>query len=102
MTASILQIAGVVGGIGFVVAAVIAVVNRGIREDRIVHLTGLVNELQIGLNNERANCAEHIKDMADRISHLQGQIDAATGELGERIGRAIAAEVMERLSEAGQ
>lgn len=96
-----LQVVGLFGGIAFVVAAVVAVVNRGIREDRIVHLTGLVDELQTGLNNERSASDRKIKEMSDRIAVLEGQVLAVTGEVGERLGRAIADEVIRRIEVRG-
>lgn len=88
-----------VGAVGLVVGVVLALSNRAIRQERIDHLEGLVTDLRGEMNDNERRCADQVAQLKQRCSHLEGQIDAVTGELGEKIGSRVAAAVIERLAE---
>lgn len=78
----------IVGPVGLAVGVIVALSNRQIRQERIDHLDGLVEVQQ-----------HEITALQQRCSKLEGQVDAAVGELGDRIGRSIAEAVITRLAE---
>lgn len=89
----------VVGPIGIVVGVIVALSNRQIRQERIEHLDGLVDDLRGEMNDNERRCAEKVSELEHRCSRLEGQVDTLTGDLGEKIGKKIAESVFDRLFE---
>jgi hypothetical protein len=89
----------VIGVTSFVVAVVWSLSNRVIRQERIEHLEGLVTDLRGEMNDNERRCADQVTLLKQRCAHLEGQIEAVTGELGEKIGSRVAAAVVNRLTE---
>lgn len=89
----------IVGPVGLAVGVIVALSNRQIRQERIDHLDGLVDDLRGEMADERRRCDEKVRELEHRCSRLEGQVDAAVGDLGDRIGRSIAEAVITRLAE---
>lgn len=88
---------GAGGAVSFIASVVVALSSRGIRRERIELLEGQNADLRAGLAYERDECTRRVDELSRDVSHLQGQLDAATGQLGERIGARIAEAVIIRL-----
>lgn len=93
----IVPLIGATGVITFVAGVVAAVANRSVAHDRIEHLEGMVDAFKDDLEREHTSCTKRIESLTSTVTHQQGQIDALTGQLGERIGKAIATEVMKEI-----
>lgn len=87
----------VVGPIGLAVGVIVALSNRQIRQERIDHLDGMVDDLRGDMEDERRRCDSQVADLSARCSRLEGQLEVATGELGDRIGARIAESVFARM-----
>lgn len=101
-----LSLFGVVGGVGGIVAFVVALSNREIRKEALdlterqnTQLRQEIDDLREDLDEERTACAT-------QIAALQGQINALTGELGvqigEKIGERMAITILQRIEAGGR
>jgi hypothetical protein len=97
----LVTLVGVTGLISFAASVVVALSSRSIRRERIELLEGQNADLRSALSDERAECTLRVDALSRDVSHLQGQLDAATGQLGERIGSRIAEAVIKRLVDDG-
>lgn len=96
---SLLDLLGYLGYASLIVSVVVALGNRALREDRITHLKGRVDELRADLKDERESCATKLAEMRHEVSKLQGLVQAMAGEFGQKIGQTVVKEISHHFEE---
>lgn len=96
---SIAELLGYLGYASLIVSIIVALGNRALREDRITHLKGRVDELRADLKDERESCATKLAEMSHEVSKLQGQMQAMAGEFGRKIGQTVVKEISHHFEE---
>lgn len=102
---SILSVLGMLGGAITLSGIAVFVGNRRIKAERAEFVEKQRDDYRQALDSERAECKAQIVELTERISRLEGQLETATGELGEklgeRIGQRIGTAILTRLAEKG-
>lgn len=93
------EMLGYFGYASLVVSIIVALGNRALREDRITHLKGRVDELRADLKDERESCASKLAEMSHEVSKLQGQVQTMAGEFGHKIGQTVVKEISHHFEE---
>lgn len=100
-----LDIGGLLGIAIGVAGVVVLVSNRRIKDERAQFVEKQRDDYREALELERADCKRQLNEQGERISRLEGQLEAATGDLGdrlgERIGQRIGTAILGRLGEKG-
>lgn len=107
---TILDVLAVVAPLLLVGGAVAVFGNRKIIRERNEFLEKQRDDYKAAWENERSECAEKLAEQGERISRLEGQLELATSEqierlgreVGERIGERIGTAILGRLSEGGR